>query len=239
MSWACVRSPCSWVYANDEDGSGPLSYAAHAMWGQLVRFGDAVRLGAVLLVVTCNGGPSVAECHGVCGEGTRCEAGRCVATAPSAAAQEPAPDEGKRGRKGKRRARAGEPDGDGDAAATYQPVSDRHIPAYDAKATTVLGDAGSERLDDATVRKELRELEPAFDRCIADAVAAGVTVGNGRVDFVFGLTASGKVDGVNAKAPAAIRDAGIVPCLRKVIFDHRFPRYDGPPMGVDYSFEVG
>lgn len=219
--------------------AGPLSYTVHAMWGQLVRVGDAVRLAAILLAVSCNGGPSTADCYGVCGEGTRCEAGRCLAATPTAAPVEPTPEEGKRGRKGKRRARAGEGDGESDAAATYQPVSDRHIPAYDAKATTVLGDAGSERLDDSIVRKELRELEPGFDRCIADAVAGGVTVGNGRVDFVFGLTASGKVDGVNAKAPAAIRDAGIVPCLRKVIFDHRFPRYDGPPMGVDYSFEVG
>jgi hypothetical protein len=206
-----------------------------------VRFTDAMSLVAIVLAVACSDGPSPSECYGVCGEGTRCEAGRCIVAAEPAAAVEPTPDEGKRGRKGKRRARAGEADvaGDSDAAASYQPVSDRHIPAYDAKATTVLGDAGSERLDDGVVRKELRKLEPGFDRCIADAVAGGVTVGNGRVDFVFGLTASGKVDGVNAKAPAAIRDAGIVPCLRKVIFDHRFPRYDGPPMGVDYSFEVG
>jgi hypothetical protein len=202
-----------------------------------VRVAEAVTIAAVLLGLACNGGPGATECYGVCGEGTRCEAGRCIATTSSVASVVPEPDEAKRGRKGKRRARAD--DGDGDAAVSYQPVSDRHIPAYDAKATTVLGDAGSERLDDGTVRKELRELEPAFDRCIADAVAGGVDVGNGKVDFVFGLTAAGKVDGVNAKAPAAIRDSGIVPCLRKVIFDHRFPRYDGPPMGVDYSFEVG
>lgn len=193
---------------------------------------------AVLLAVACSeGSPGLAECYGVCGEGTRCESGRCVVAVPSPAPDEPAPDDEKRGRKGKRRARG--VDGESDVASSYQPVSDKHIPAYDAKATTVLGDAGSERLDDTVVRKELREIEPAFNRCIADAAEAGVTVGNGRVDFVFGLTASGKVDGVNAKAPAAIRDAGIVPCLRKAIFDHRFPRYDGPPMGVDYSFEVG
>jgi hypothetical protein len=196
--------------------------------------GTAAILG--LAFVACNASADAEACFGVCGDGTRCEAGRCVAIADAPEAAVPAPDDDKRGRKGKRRARNG--DDDGGEASSYQPVSDRHIPAYDAKATTELGE-GSERLDDGTVRKELRELEPAFDRCIADAVAAGVTVGSGRVDFVFGLTPSGKVDGVNAKAPSAIRDAGIVPCLRKVIFDHRFPRYDGPPMGVDYSFEVG
>jgi hypothetical protein len=191
---------------------------------------------ALALAVACNDGPGADACHGVCGEGTRCEAGRCIATAPPVEPAAPEPEGKKRGRKGKRRGSAGESEG---GAGSYQPVSDRHIPAYDASASTVLGDVGSERPDDASVRKELRALEPGFDRCIADAVAGGVTVGSGRVDFVFGLTASGKVEGVNAEAPAAIRDAGIVPCLRKVIFEHRFPPYDGPPMGVDYSFEIG
>jgi hypothetical protein len=196
------------------------------------------RLGLAIVgvVLGCADGPRAADCYGVCGDGTRCDAGKCVAIVEAPTPVEPEPEEGKRGRKGKRRAKG---DADDATAGAYEPVSDRHIPAYDAKATTVLGDAGSERLDDATVRRELRGLEPAFDRCIADAVTAGVSVGSGRVDFVFGLTASGKVDGVTAKAPAAIRESGVVSCLRKVIHDHRFPRYDGPPMGVDYSFEIG
>jgi hypothetical protein len=192
-------------------------------------------LAFALDLFACGDGPRAAECFGVCGAGTRCEAERCVAIAEPPEPPPLEPDDDARGRKGKRRAKTGASDA---GAGTYEPVSDRHIPAYDPTKTTALGD-GSERLDDTTVRKELRELEPAFDRCIADATAAGLTIASGRVDFVFGLTPTGKVDGVNAKAPAAIRDSGIVSCLRKVIFDHRFPRYDGPPMGVDYSFEIG
>ncbi len=192
------------------------------------------RLALALGLVACGGSPQAADCYGVCGAGTRCQAERCVAIAEPSPAPPPEPDDAK-GRKGKRRAKAGAVDG---SASAYEPVSDRHIPAYDPTKTTAIGE-GSERLDDATVRKELSELEPAFDRCIADAAAAGVPIANGRVDFVFGLTPTGKVDGVNAKAPQPIRDSGIVSCLRKVIFDHRFPRYDGPPMGVDYSFEIG
>lgn len=158
-----------------------------------------------------------------------------VEPAPAAA---PAAKSGRRGKK--RTGPAAATDGAAVAGSTYRPVADGHIPRYDAKATTVLDpDAGSERLGDAAVRSELRGLEPAFNQCIADAVAGGVEVGSGRVDFVFGLTATGKVSGVTAKAPAAIRDTGVLGCLRKVVFDHRFPRYDGPPMGVDYSFEVG
>lgn len=180
----------------------------------------------LLALAACADGPPAAECFGVCGQGTRCEAGRCVAIAV-----EPEPVDPKRARKGRRRGRDG-------SDASWSPISDRDVPRYDPQADVELGD-GSERPDDAAVKAELRALEPAFDRCIADAVAAGVTVGSGRVEFELGLTPTGKIAGVNAKAPAAIRDSGIVPCLRKVIFDHRFPKYDGPPMPVDYSFEIG
>jgi len=189
----------------------------------------------------CGPGADAAACYGVCGEGTRCESGRCIAIAAAPEEAKPGVPEAKAGKRGRKRGAAS-----GDAVdaradgATYQPVADGHIPRYDATATTVLDpDAGSERLGDHTVRAELRGLEPAFDRCIADAVAGGVTIAAGRVDFVFGLSAKGKVTGVTAKAPAALRDTGILGCLRKVIYDHRFPTYDGPPMGVDYTFDVG
>ncbi|MBX7080573.1 MAG: hypothetical protein K1X88_15345 [Nannocystaceae bacterium] len=194
-------------------------------------------------LLACGDAGDPSRCFDVCGEGTRCEAGRCIAAAPSEpepVAAAPAPV---RKGKGRRRGRGASDDDDGsDAPAPaggYTPVDDSRVPRYDASATVVLDPAaGSERLDDTTVRAHLRKLEPSFDRCIADAVTAGVTVGSGRVDFVFGLAPSGKVTGVTAKAPAAIRDSGVIPCLRTVVFEHRFPDYDGPPMGVDYSFEI-
>lgn len=201
-----------------------------------------VRLALSSCLLGCGPEADAAACYGVCGEGTRCESGKCIAIPAAPEEAKPAAPEAKAGKRGRRRGSAIADDADDvrSDSATYQPVADGHIPRYDANATTVLDpDAGSERLGDATVRAELRGLEPAFDRCIADAVAGGVTIPAGRVDFVFGLTAKGKVDGVTAKAPAALRDTGILGCLRKVIHDHRFPTYDGPPMGVDYTFEVG
>ncbi|MBK6923333.1 MAG: hypothetical protein IPH07_38450 [Deltaproteobacteria bacterium] len=200
---------------------------------------------AAAAVLACERGPDASTCFDACGEGTRCDGGKCVVVAAAAEPAAVAPEAKRSGRRGRRRPRAGGEgsgdDGDAsDATATYVPVDDRRIPKYDATATTVLDPAaGSERLDDATVRSHLRKLEPALDRCITDAATAGVSIGSGRVKFVFGLSPSGKVTGVTAKAPPAIRDAGIVPCLRQVVFEHRFPSYDGPPMGVDYSFEVG
>lgn len=190
----------------------------------------------------CGDPEAAARCFDVCGAGTRCVSGRCevVAEPEPEAAPEPTTKVGKRGRKRGRGDASPDEDTAPAAAGTYTPVSDRHIPRYDATATQVLDpDAGSERLDDAAVRRELKSLEPALDRCIADAVAGGVEIGSGRVDFVFGLTATGKVSGVTAKASSAIQHSGVVGCLRKVVFDHRFPKYDGPAMGVDYTFEIG
>jgi hypothetical protein len=44
---------------------------------------------------------------------------------------------------------------------------------------------------------------------------------------------------VNVKAPTHLQVFGIVPCLRKAVYDARFPSWDGPPMRVEYRFAVG
>lgn len=196
---------------------------------------------AIALVTACGAdGPGEDECFGVCGPGTRCAAGTCVVAEVAATPETTPPEDAKRSRRGRRRRADDAPDGAAIDGAAYQPVDDRKIPRYDPDATVVLDPAaGSERLDDTRVRASLRALEPAFDRCIADAVAAGIDVGSGEVRFELGVAPSGKVTGVNARAPAALRDAGVDGCLRKAIYEHRFPGYDGPPMGVDYSFEYG
>ena len=48
----------------------------------------------------------------------------------------------------------------------------------------------------------------------------------------------GKVLSVSASAPAAIRESGAIPCIRKAVYDHRFPSRDGPAMAVDLRFDV-
>ncbi|HET6585492.1 MAG TPA: hypothetical protein VFG69_18665 [Nannocystaceae bacterium] len=196
---------------------------------------------ALALALGCADTTSSSNCHGVCGRGTQCVQGMCVAVEDEVepvAADEPEAGKRRRG-KGRRRPDGEEPTDDA-VQASYQPVDDSRIPRHDPNATRTLDpDAGSERPDDATIRAHLRKLEPAFDRCIADAVAGGVTFPSGRVEFDLGIAASGRVSGVTAKAPSAIQATGVVSCLRKVIYDHRFPGWDGPPMDVEYAFEIG
>jgi hypothetical protein len=197
---------------------------------------------ALLVAAACGSDRGANDCFGVCGPGTRCEAGRCVvavvAVPEPASTDEPA-TKGKR--RGRGRARAGETADDGaEAAVDDAPLDDdSSVPAHDRNAEQVIDmKAGSERLPDETVRSEMRELEPAFDRCIAAAVGRGAEVPPGKVDFAFAVEPNGKVGGVTVRAPAEIVDAGVIPCLRKALHGHRFPSWDGPRADVDYAFKV-
>lgn len=170
----------------------------------------------------------------MCGEGTQCQAGKCV-VAQAEPDPDPEPDEkGKRKRKRKGR-RGGKSE-----AGTFTPVDDSHIPAHDPNAIQTIGpESGTERLPDRTIRQHLSRLEPKFNKCIETAAMhSPEELASGRIDFVFAIKPNGRINGVNVKAPKHLKVFGIVPCMRKVLWDHHFPSYDGPVTGVDYSFRV-
>ncbi len=192
-------------------------------------------------LAACDEGPGSAGCYGVCGEGTVCRNGQCVvAEAKPVEAVEPeAEPEGKAGKRRRRRK-----SGSGaveDEAVAFTPEDDSHVPEYDANKTQVIDlKAGSERLDDSVVNTHLRRLEPKFNACIEIAAEHSTDeLRGGEVDFTFTIAGTGKVESVTVKAPAHLRVFGIVPCLRNALASHRFPKFDGPTMGVDYSFRVG
>jgi hypothetical protein len=196
---------------------------------------------AILALTACDDGPGSAGCYGVCGEGTECRNGQCVvAEAKPVEAAEPM--EEPEGKSGKRRRRGKSAGGAAEAAAVaFTAEDDSHVPEYDANKTQVIDlKAGSERLDDAVVNTHLRRLEPKFNACIEIAAEHSEDeLRGGEVDFTFSIAGSGRVESVSVKAPAHLRVFGIVPCLRNALASHRFPKFDGPTMGVDYSFKVG
>ena len=182
------------------------------------------------------------ECGGFCGPGTHCESGRCVPDLPDEPeAVVPADDDGKkkkkrrRGRKGKHGA---DDEGGGDGLGEPLAVDDSRVPNYNPNRTETIGE-GTERLPDREVRSHLRRLESKFNRCIEQASLSTNDEIKGTVDFTIGIEPSGKVWGVTAKAPAIMKKHGVVACLRVAIHKYRFPKWDGPSMGVDYSFDVG
>lgn len=184
--------------------------------------------------LACDPGPGREACYGLCGEGTVCEAARCVAAPPAAEPTEPERDR----KRSPRRKRKADATLEGSSSTPFVPVDDRHVPRYDPNETQVIGE-GSERLPDETIRAHLERLEPSFNACIRVAAEhSDEDLAPGRIDFEFGIRPTGKVAGVNVKAPAHLRVFGIVPCLRNTLHAHRFPSYDGPVTGVDYSFRA-
>jgi hypothetical protein len=191
------------------------------------------------LVLACDAAP----CDDRCGLGTECVEGKCVVKeAPpidgtGAPEDDATPATGRR--KGRRRRDGSAPSGDEPSDVARPVYDDSSIPRYDPKRVQSIGEgAGSERLSDRTVRQHLDRIEPAINRCIEELAAAGVDLGSGQVSFEIGIEPSGKVWGITATAPAALKASGVVACMRKKIHAHRFPSWDGPAMGVDYSFEV-
>lgn len=180
------------------------------------------------------------ECGGFCGLGTRCEADKCVPNEPDEEPEAEVEDDGK-GTRNKRRGRRrkGRPgDGDGGEAAAGLTVDDSHVPKYDPNRTETIGE-GTERLSDRRVRQHLSKLEPKFNRCIEQAAMATDDALTGVVYFNIGIEPTGKVWGVTVKAPAALTRHKVAACMRVAVYKTKFPSWDGPSMGVDYSFEVG
>jgi len=192
---------------------------------------------AVLLVAACDRAPGPDACYGVCGDGTQCEAGKCVVAELEAPEPDPEPASAKK-KKRRRRGRKGSSSST-DEGPGFKAEDDSNVPGYDPKATKGLDmNAGTDRLADRTIRQHLSRLEPKFNKCIEKSALAHDDGLEGELDFVLSIQPSGKVGGVTVKASGNLKKAGVVPCARKVVYGHRFPSFDGSTMGVDYSFKV-
>lgn len=184
--------------------------------------------------------PSTDNCGGFCGAGTECREGRCEVAEVELEEDETDADEDepKKKRRRRRRGRKGGDGDDGSEAGAGLPDNDASVPRFRADRLEKIGE-GTERLSDRKVRQELRNVEPAFNRCLARAAAVTDAELSGSVSFQIGIEPSGKVWGVNAKLPSSWAVDGLRACFRKAVYAYRFPTWDGQPMGVDYHFVVG
>lgn len=172
-------------------------------------------------------------CRGFCGPQSQCKDRRCeIAPArsePSPLAKKPA------SRKKTRRRRP-----TASAGVKLPWANDRKVPAFKANAVQqIQANDESGRLDQHDIDAVLAKLQPAWIRCVERAdTRAGGELPEGRVRLSFGVNGSGKVTGVSAKAPKALRIFGIVPCVRLAIYGARFPAYRGPDTRVESHFDV-
>ncbi|KIG17979.1 hypothetical protein DB30_02194 [Enhygromyxa salina] len=185
----------------------------------------------------------------LCGAGTVCVAGRCeLEVAETEVVEEDeAPEPGKRKRRRGRRGGGGGGGGDGGSAEEGElaagggpPIdNDSNVPRFNAtEDQSISMSDGSERLSDGVIDRELAKLDSSFQACVRDAAARMPDLNSGTVRYSFGVDKKGKVTGVNASAPARLTEAGMIPCVRKAVYGHRFPAFDGPTMKVSSSFSV-
>lgn len=179
------------------------------------------------------------ECAGMCGKGTRCDGAACVVdysqdicgnpydSEPEVSAPPPVDS-------------WGVCDQDRASLPAFVAVDDSKVPQFDPNATIVLDmNAGSERLRDDVLNAEMRKIEHEINACLNTAACYnGGHLGSGEIAFRFRLLGSGKVQSVTVEAPAELTVHGIVPCTRKVIADHVFPKFNGQHMVVKYSIEL-
>ena len=182
-------------------------------------------------------------CDRYCGHGTTCENEICVA-ATSEEADGANQAKKKKSKKKHRRGRKHEQDSDPqDGQMTAREIpwdKDNDVPDFNPNANrTIAMNQGSDRLDAHAVNRALRSLDPAFQSCVADASArSGGQLKPGKVRIQFGVSGSGSATGVRVQAPAHLKKFGIVPCVRRSVFDHRYPTFDGPESRIETSFDV-
>ncbi|MDC0673136.1 hypothetical protein [Nannocystis radixulma] len=205
----------------------------------------------------CEPAPKL-DCPAPCAPGSTCVEGQCVADAP--VAPPPEADKKKKKKRKKKRVRhtskAAAPAGGGaepvaaggdeveeadvpaEKLPPFVPVDDRKIPQFsNDKTQTIDLEAGSERPSERVLDQHFARITPKITDCVVTASRYG-DVGSGRLAIQLRLLPSGKVESVSVKAPASLAVWGIVPCARKAVYDHRFPGYDGPSVGVDFAVDV-
>lgn len=180
--------------------------------------------------------PPVAEksCEGLCGHGTKCVKDTCVidwaqgvcikpedATCPEPEAPEwsECPLAAK-------------------ILPPFRPVNTKKIPNFNPKRTRAQSfSGGSERVDDYELKQYIEhQLMDELESCLMLAACYhGGPLGEGEVDFTFRMLPSGKVAEVSASATGEYSKYGVAGCVRKIIYEHEFPKYDGEPKGVDYT----
>lgn len=171
-------------------------------------------------------------CRGFCAADLVCEQQQCKNAAPKA---EPTPV--KASKKKKKSARARRKVG---TNAKLPWANDRSVARFNPSAIQKIGaNDASGRLDQLDIDRVLKSLEPDWARCIerADTRAQG-GLATGRVKMSFGVNGAGKVTGVNATAPKALTQFGIIPCVRLAISKAKFPPYQGPDTRIESHFDV-
>lgn len=197
--------------------------------------GAVLGAGAVFLVAQLERRSD--PCLGRCGEGTRCDEGRCQL------ADEPAEQATARRARGRRKAAR-------PRAGAAEKESLKQVTAADLKAgsegpslrgtdrvdLTAAGGAEGRELSSEEVDAKVRANEERIVACI-DRARKEYDLDRGKVVVGFRIERSGRVEKVRVSAPALLLRHGLYACARGVIASLRFPA-SSRALIMSYPFEL-
>ena len=113
------------------------------------------------------------------------------------------------------------------------------VPTFDPNATVELTQDGSERPDEHVLERAFKKQNRALDQCVAQAKegADEVLQGNAQMEVLLNPDGSRPL-GINAKVPDELGDQSFRECLRAATAAAPFPAYDGPPVVVEFDFQI-
>jgi len=114
------------------------------------------------------------------------------------------------------------------------------VPTFDPNATTELSADGAERPDEYVLLGAFERQRAQMDRCVEDAKAGDEAQLAGTATMEVLLNPAGKRPlGINGKVSEdAPQDTGLLECLRSATANAPYPGYDGPPVIVEFDFEI-
>lgn len=114
------------------------------------------------------------------------------------------------------------------------------VPTFDPNATTELTAEGGERPDEFVLLGAFERQRAQMDRCVEQSKDGEDIKLEGTATMEVLLNPAGKRPlGINGKvSDDAPKDTGLMECLRAATASAPYPGYDGPPVIVEFDFEI-
>jgi hypothetical protein len=114
------------------------------------------------------------------------------------------------------------------------------VPGFDPNATVQLEAEGGERPDEFYLLAAFEQQQEVMDRCVEAAKDGNDEQLKGWGNMEVLLNPQGKRPlGINAKLDGEhAKNATLVECLRRATAGAPYPSYDGPPVVVEFNFEL-
>jgi hypothetical protein len=121
-------------------------------------------------------------------------------------------------------------------------LDDGSIPEFNASRSRVSNmHRADERLDDIDLHAHMMGMQGQLFACVDLAACyedGAALPGEGELDFDFELYPDGRVVAVSVSPSPGLDHPSVVACARRTMAGHRFPRYDGGQMMVNYSVTI-